>query len=206
MAIKEYINNRPRLKKFIHGLLMHPVRIRPRWYIRLFQFLYIHKGPGSVIYSSVRRDIVPFRRFSLGTNAVVESFSVLNNAVGDITIGDYSRVGIGNTIIGPAHIGDYVQIGQHVLVTGINHKYDNYISLEAFSKLDTKAVFIDDYVWIGANACILPGVKIGYRAVVGAGAVVTKDVKPYTVVAGNPAKVIKYYDRDTKTWYKNNKS
>ncbi|MEH7581800.1 DapH/DapD/GlmU-related protein, partial [Priestia megaterium] len=53
-------------------------------------------------------------------------------------------------------------------------------------------VIIEDRVWIGARCIILPGVTIGKGATVGAGAVVTKDVPPYTVVAGNPAKVVKY--------------
>jgi len=202
MNIKAYIDRRPALKKWVHRLIMDPVRIRPRWFVRFFQFLYIEQGKWSVIYGSVRKDLVPFRRFKLGSCAVVESFSVVNNAVGDITIGDYSRVGIGNTVIGPVVIGDHVQIGQHVLITGINHDYAQFEMVDDKSPLKTATVNIADYVWIGANVSILPGVTIGRRAVIGAGAVVTSDIPPYTVAVGNPARVVKKYDKETKSWVK----
>lgn len=54
-----------------------------------------------------------------------------------------------------------------------------------------KAVIIEDDVWIGSRVTILPGVKIGRGSIIGAAAVVTKDVPPYSVVAGNPAKIMK---------------
>jgi len=57
--------------------------------------------------------------------------------------------------------------------------------------MKTKPVVIEDDVWIGANAVVLPGVTIGARSVVGAGAVVVKDVAPKTIVAGVPARVIR---------------
>jgi maltose O-acetyltransferase len=58
-----------------------------------------------------------------------------------------------------------------------------------------KAITVEDGVWIGGGAIILPGVTIGHYAVVGAGAVVTKNVQPYAVVGGNPAKFIKEIER-----------
>ena len=57
--------------------------------------------------------------------------------------------------------------------------------------VSTKPVVIEDDIWIGANAVILPGVTIGHHTVVAAGAVVTKDVPPHSLVAGVPAKIIK---------------
>jgi acetyltransferase-like isoleucine patch superfamily enzyme len=57
--------------------------------------------------------------------------------------------------------------------------------------VSTSAVVIEDDIWIGANAVILPGLTIGHHSVVAAGAVVTKDVPPHSLVAGVPAKVIK---------------
>ena len=73
---------------------MHPVKTRPNWWIRLFDFIYLKRGKGSVIYRSVRKDLPPFNHFFLGKYSVVEDFSCLNNAVGDLTIGDYTRVGL----------------------------------------------------------------------------------------------------------------
>jgi hypothetical protein len=99
MNIKEYLQQHPQWKKRIHGFIMHPVKTRPYWWIRVWQPFYIKKGRGSVIYSSVRKDLPPFHLFQMGKYSVVEDFSCLNNAVGDIVIGDYCRIGLGNTVI-----------------------------------------------------------------------------------------------------------
>lgn len=203
MALKDKIKESPRLKKIVHSLLMHPVRTRPRWYIRLFQFLYVRRGRGSVIYCSVRRDLVPFRNCEIGAYSVVESFSLLNNAVGDLLIGSHSRIGVGNTIIGPVTIGDHVHIGQHVLISGLNHSYEQVDLKISDQGVTVNPVFIDSNVWIGANVVILPGVHIGEHSVVGAGSVVTRDVAPFTVVVGNPARCVKKWDPVQHKWIKN---
>ena len=91
MNIKEYLQQHPQWKKRIHGFIMHPVKTRPYWWIRVWQPFYIKKGRGSVIYSSVRKDLPPFHLFQMGKYSVVEDFSCLNNAVGDIVIGDLFR-------------------------------------------------------------------------------------------------------------------
>lgn len=200
MGIKSYIYGHERLKRLLHWLVMHPVRTRPRWYIRLLQFLYVKRGRHSVIYGSVRRDLVPFRQCAIGSYTVIESFSVLNNAVGDLHIGDHSRIGIGNTVIGPAYIGDYVHSGQHVLISGLNHHYEDVDRTIVEQGVRVDAVHIADNVWIGANAVILPGVHIGEHAVIAAGAVVTRHVAPRTVVAGNPARAVKYWDSEQQQW------
>ena len=170
---------------------MNQTETRPRWYIRLLAPLYQHRGKGSVIYSSVRMDTPPYRRFSIGRKSVIESFSCINNAVGDVIIGDYTRVGLHNTIIGPVRIGNNVNLAQGITVTALNHNFDDTTKRIDQQGVSTKAVTINDDVWIGANAVILPGVTIGTHSVVAAGAVVSKDVPPYTIVAGVPAKVIK---------------
>ena len=121
--LKNNIKQHAGLKKAVHRFIMHPVKTRPNWWIRLFYFIYLKRGKGSVIYRSVRKDLPPFRRFSLGRYSVVEDFSCLNNAVGDLTIGDYTRIGLGNTIIGPVQIGNHVNLAQNVTVTGLNHNY-----------------------------------------------------------------------------------
>jgi len=68
----------------------------------------------------------------------------------------------------------------------------NNIANKDWSKVETKPILIKSKVWIGFNVIILKGVTIGEGAVIGAGSVVTKDVPPWTVAAGNPAKVVKY--------------
>jgi len=121
----------------------------------------------------------------------VESFSCINNAVGDVIIGDHTRVGLHNTIIGPVSIGSHVNLAQGITVTALNHNFaDKNLRIDE-QGVSTSPVTIGDDIWIGANAVILPGVTIGNHSVVAAGAVVTKDVPPHTLVAGVPAKIIK---------------
>lgn len=98
-------------------------------------------------------------------------------------------------------VGTYCSIAQHVtFLLDVEHRIDTISSYpfsakclkggdEAFSKGD---IVIDDDVWIGYGATIMSGVHIGQGAVVAAGAVVTKDIPPYAIVGGVPAKVIKY--------------
>lgn len=185
------LNGSPKLKKFLDRLIMNQRDARPRWYIRLLAPLYQHRGRGSKIYGSVRMDTPPYRRFSLGRRSVVESFSCINNAVGDVIIGDYTRIGIHNTIIGPVTIGSHVNLAQGITVTALNHNFEDTDKRIDEQGISTKAVTIEDDVWVGANAVILPGVTIGRHSVVAAGAVVTKNVPENTVVGDVPAKIIK---------------
>lgn len=88
---------------------------------------------------------------------------------------------------GGIDIGNDVFIGPKVNLITINHDIDP----DNRSATYGRRIVIEDKVWIGINPTILPGVRIGYGSIVGAGSVVTKDVEPMTVVAGNPARVIK---------------
>lgn len=89
-------------------------------------------------------------------------------------------------------IGDGVLIGHNVVIATINHGLDP----KEERKNHYAPVAIGNHAWIGSNATILPGVTVGEWAVVAAGAVVTKDVEPYAVVGGVPAKVIKHIARE----------
>lgn len=198
--LKARIKKNPKLKYFVWKLIIHPIKARPRRWFRMFQPFYMHKGTKSVIYRSVRKDIVPFNRFFLGNYSVVEDFSTIANAVGDIVIGDHTRVGLGNTIIGPVEIGNNVNLAQNITVTGLNHNYHDVTIPISEQGVSTSKVCIADNVWIGANSVVLPGVSIGSHSVVGAGSVVTRDVPPYSIALGNPAKIIKMYDFDKKEW------
>jgi len=110
----------------------------------------------------------------------------------DIEIGDYSGLGINCRVSGPLKIGKYVMMGPDVMIYTANHEICNLeIPMLLQGETPKEAVTIEDDVWIGARSIILPGVTINKGAVVAAGAVVTKDVEPYTIVGGNPARVIK---------------
>ena len=181
----------PKLKKLVDWLIMNQVQTRPRWYVRMLAPLYQHRGRHSVIHRSVRMDTPPYRKFSLGDYSVVESYSCINNAVGDVVIGDHTRIGLHNTIIGPVTIGSHVNLAQGITVTGLNHNFESTDKRIDEQGVSTLQVTIGDDIWIGANAAIMPGVTIGNHCVVAAGAVVTKDVPPHSLVAGVPAKIIK---------------
>lgn len=103
---------------------------------------------------------------TIGSNTVINRYTYLDG-----------RAGI--------EIGDNVNISHYTLVQTLTHDPQNpdFICL-------IKPVVIESDSWIGARAIILPGVRIGRGAVVGAGSVVTKDVPSYSIVAGNPAKII----------------
>lgn len=190
-VVRERFNRNPKWKKFLDWVIMNQVETRPRWFIRLLAPLYQHRGRHSVIHHSARMDTPPYRKFSLGDYSVIESFACINNAVGDVMIGDHTRIGLHNTIIGPVIIGSHVNLAQGITVTALNHIFENSEKRIDEQGVSTSAVVIEDDIWIGANAVVLPGVTIGQHSVVAAGAVVTKDVPPHSLVAGVPAKIIK---------------
>ena len=188
---RDKFKGNPNLKRFVDWVIMNQVETRPRWFIRMLAPLYQHRGKQSVIHRSARMDTPPYRKFSLGDYSVVESFACINNAVGDVIIGDHTRIGLHNTIIGPVSIGSHVNLAQGITITALNHNFDNPEKRIDEQGVSTTPVILGDDIWIGANAVVLPGVSIGNHSVVAAGAVVTKDVPPHSLVAGVPAKIIK---------------
>ncbi|MFC6098067.1 CatB-related O-acetyltransferase [Flavobacterium qiangtangense] len=100
-------------------------------------------------------------------------------------------------------IGDHVSIAGNVLfILGGNHQIDafstypiksQFYSKNATADAQTKgAIIVEDEVWIGNNVLILSGITLGYGSIVASGSVVTKDVKPFSIVGGNPAQFIKF--------------
>ena len=190
-AIREMLKSNGGIKRMVDLLIMNQRLTRPRWYVRLLAPLYQHRSFSAKIYGSVRMDTPPYRRFSIGKRSVVESFSCINNAVGDVVIGDYTRIGLHCTVIGPVTIGNHVNLAQGITVSALNHNFEDTRLRIDEQGVNTSEIIIDDDVWIGANAVITAGVHIGRHSVVAAGAVVTKDVPEYSVVGGVPAKVIR---------------
>ena len=110
-----------------------------------------------------------------------------------ITIGDNSGIG-SNSVIGRyTVIGNDVMMGPECIIYTRNHSFNRTdIPMNKQGMQDFKPVVIGNDVWIGARVTILPGVHIGDGTIIGAGAIVTKDVPQYSIVGGNPAKIIKY--------------
>ncbi|HEY5327802.1 MAG TPA: acyltransferase [Mucilaginibacter sp.] len=201
MGLISTIKSNPRLKKIVHTMIVG--NARPRLWVRWFITPFIHhRGKGSVIRWGARVDIFPFNTFSLGANATIEDFCTVNNGVGDLMIGNDSRVGLGSVLIGPVTIGKQVILAQNIVLSGLNHTYMDVNVPIRLQKVTTAPIIIEDEVWIGANAVITAGVTIGKHSVVAGGSVVTKSIPPYSVAVGNPAKVIKHYDFEKGEWVK----
>lgn len=94
---------------------------------------------------------------------------------------------------GGLYIGDNAHFSRNLTIYTVNHEYTGE-ALPYDNSLIKKPVRIEKNVWIGMNVCILPGVHINEGAIIGMGAVVTKDVPKCAIVGGNPAKVLKYRD------------
>lgn len=200
MGLKEKINENPALKKLVHWMLIPTGEARPRLWVKLFVNPFVHKrGKGSKIRRA-RMDVLPFNKFELGARSTIEDFCTINNGVGDVFIGDGTLIGMSNVIIGPVNIGNNVIFAQNIVASGLNHEYRDIDVPISLQKTIVTPIIVEDDCWIAANAVITAGVTIGKHSVVAAGAVVTKSIPPYSVAAGNPAKVIKKYDFAANEW------
>ena len=151
------------------------------------------------------------KNFTTGEGCRIEAYKVSENKpemiIGNnVQINDYVHLACINSLI----IEDDVLIASKVYISDINH--GNY-SGEGQSlpeerakdrRLYSKSVKIEKNVWVGENVSILPGVTIGANSIIGANSVVTKDIDKNCIAVGNPAKVIKKYDYETKKWEKYN--
>jgi acetyltransferase-like isoleucine patch superfamily enzyme len=201
MPFKEKINNNKKLKSLVHWLLIPSRQARPRRWVHWFVNPFYHKhGKYSLIKSRARMDVLPFNKFAIGEYSTIEDFCTINNGVGDVIIGRETFIGLGTVVIGPVNIGNSVMFAQNIVISGLNHSYEN-IHLPIWKqKVKTALINIEDECWIGANAVITAGVTIGKHSVVAAGSVVTKNIPAYSIAAGNPAKIIKQYDFEKKQW------
>lgn len=201
MSVVHTIKSNATLKKFVHWCLIPRHQARPRTWVKWMVNPFYHtKGKGSTICRRTRVDVLPFQPFSIGNYSTVEDFATINNGVGAVHIGNNSRIGIGNVVIGPVTIGNNVILAQNIVMSGLNHNYTN-VEIPIYLQGETVSVItIEDNCWIGANAVITAGVTIGKHSVVAGGAVVTRDVPPYSVAVGNPARVIKQYNQANKIW------
>lgn len=159
----------------------------------IYYFLNTPENKDGVLLSGFSRGLqnVVFE----GKNAVPDRC----NFAGTIKIGYATTLGYNNFFHGDILIGKYCQIGADVAIHTTNHPTNfmsTYINANLFEGdlkqlKETKKVIIGNDVWIGHNVIIVGGVTIGNGAVLAAGSVVTKDVPPYTIVAGIPSKAIR---------------
>lgn len=200
-GLQQKIKNDPKWKARALWLLMPTGQAKPRLWVRYFLNRFFHKrGKGSVICRRTRMDVLPFNDFRLGDRATIEDFVTINNGLGDVIIENDARIGIGSVLIGPVYVGSHVIIAQNVVISAMNHSYSILNVPIRLQECTKERVRIGADSWIGANAVITSGVSIGKHSVVAAGSVVTKNVPDYSIVAGNPARLIKRYNPDNGLW------
>lgn len=149
----------------------------------------IIRRQGGQATSTLLREIAKTKKVCIGMYSYGSCFSDEFNTGGEVEIGRYCSFGPNVRYFGGNHPLEYVSMSPYFYQQTWSMKFSNI----KVKDIERSKLIVGHGCWIGANAIILSGChKIGNGAVVGAGAVVTKDVPPYSVVVGNPARVIKF--------------
>jgi acetyltransferase-like isoleucine patch superfamily enzyme len=173
--------------------------------------LYRNWRNGTFIHASFRGNskmLVNNNIFNVGKKVFIGKGAWLSLGPGaKLKIGDNTHINSGFVVACnlSVEIGKSVLIADRVFIGDSNHGYEEIDKPVMEQKMsEAKAVKIEDDSWIGINVCILEGVTIGRHSVIGAGSVVTESVPPYSVAAGNPAKVVKQYNFRSSVWENKN--
>jgi acetyltransferase-like isoleucine patch superfamily enzyme len=179
-----------------YAAIENNVRLRFANYIRLGNGVYVDQGaylhacptgidigPGTIIMHGAILHVYNFRNLphsgiKIGRDSLVGEYSVIRGQ-------------------GGVQIGDRVYTSPFTQIIAVNHVFDDPNGPFVEQGITAEGITIEDDVWLGAGAIVTDGVRIGQGAVIAAGAVVTKDVPPHTVVAGIPARPIKSIDGTT---------
>jgi maltose O-acetyltransferase len=147
---------------------------------------YVH--PTAIVALSAGARLTIGRHTRVGRHSMIYFLPGATLEIGDNTvIGHYANLRPGRRM----SIGRDVRFGQFVSLLGDNHRFDR-TDLPIWQQgIEPADVTIEDDVWVGAQAVILPGIRVGKSSIIGAGAVVTRDVPPFSVAVGNPACVIR---------------
>ena len=178
---------------FIEAILKHiPGRVG-RLFRRFLYRFFLRAGTDLNISTGVT--IQGFSNIEVGNNVSIMSQSYLYATDAFLKIGDNFSMN-SNSCLGAdggrIYIGDNVLIAQNVVLRAANHSHDLVDIPIKDQGHKSGTIQIGDGVWIGANSVILTDVTIGKHSIVAAGAVVTKDVMPFTIVGGVPAKIIQH--------------
>jgi maltose O-acetyltransferase len=147
--------------------------------------------PGGAVSRRIRAGLARQMLDQCGRDVNVEHGAWFGSGRG-IRLGERSDLGMDSLIIGPLVVGRDVMMGPRCILLASSHAFASVdVPMNAQGFVEDRPIVIEDDVWVGAGAIILPGVRIGTGSVVGAGSVVTKDVPPWTVVAGNPARAVR---------------
>lgn len=146
--------------------------------------------PGGTVGKAVRGAVVRPLLAEAGRDINIERGAYFGRG-SEVRVGNRSGIGVNCQLHGPVTIGDDVMMGPDVSIYAFNHAFEDLVRpmLEQ-GHTDPSPVVIGDDVWIGKGAMILAGVRVGSHAIIGAGAVVTRDVPDYKIFGGNPAREI----------------
>jgi acetyltransferase-like isoleucine patch superfamily enzyme len=157
----------------------------------------MYKQIGWLTYVSSKSSVKNHHAISIGSRVEINPFVTLWPSL--LEIGDNSQINPGTAIYGKVKIGKYVMIAPNCMLTGGNHNYENTEQYIMQQGSTSKGIIINDDVWIGANTTVLDGVEIGEGAIVGANSLVNKDVPPFAIFGGNPAKLIKWRTKENNS-------
>ena len=128
---------------------------------------------------------------SVGDNVTFYHGVYIQPSGQEITIGSNTHFAPYAVLYGPLSVGENCAIAAHVVLASVAHSHADPDTPFVKQPVDKRKITLEDNVWIGANAVIVPGITIGTGSIIGAGAVVTKDVEPYSVMGGVPARLIR---------------
>lgn len=184
------------MKKFLYGLTKKPFNIKlPYFYY--FHRLWRKKNRHNRIQISRDSHVFPGNRFE----DLFDVVSVGNGSYGEIIVYHYGEENAGLKIGNLVSVGKnvYFLLGGNHFSSGLfNYPFRFFLNTGGNDSYSKGPITIEDDVWIGMNSMILSGVRIGKGAVIAAGSVITRDVEPFSIMAGNPAKKVKdRFDRET---------
>ena len=160
-------------------------------------------GKGCIVSGADRIYIGADCYFGEGTELVALANHFDQQLRSNMRIGDHVRCvgGCRITCAGSIKIEDDVLLGPGVFITDHNHGMDPQVP-GGYSKqsLIVKDVLIGNGAWLGQRVCIMPGVSVGDHSIIGANSLVTHDIPPYSIAVGAPARIVKKWNMDTKTW------
>ena len=161
---------------------------------------YIQKRPE--LWQSFRVLITKFRKIRFGLKYVDNTFFIhtpIQRINKDFKTGKYGLIGNYCYICEGVSFGNYVLVAPELAIIGGDHRFDiSGIPVIFSGRPEMKETIIEDDVWIGRRVTIMSGIKIGRGAIIAAGSIVTKDISPFTIVAGVPAKTIRKRFNDEK--------
>lgn len=152
----------------------------------------------SLIIDSIQKT----QSIKIGNDNIIASYSILKSHGGYIEIGNNNFIGERTQIqgCGGVVIGNNCMIAPSSFVSSSNHDIRNPLDDSFLRNEIPRETIINDFVWIGANCVITAGVNIGHHVIIAAGSIITRSIKPYSMVAGNPGRIIKIFDKQEMKW------